>query len=75
MWNKYNSLPRDHFDRCGSPLGVNQENIYPATSNTGVLMTPLHEIDEVSQEFKQSGHWTAFRFTPDAVRQVDSIIM
>ncbi|KAL5967411.1 Protocadherin-23, partial [Taenia solium] len=59
MWNKYNSLPRDRFERCGSPLSLKQENLCTATTTASVLMTPLRELEETSHEIRPPNHWAA----------------
>ncbi|KAH9285015.1 Protocadherin gamma-A4 [Echinococcus granulosus] len=59
MWNKYNSLPRDRFERCGSPLSLNQENLCSTTSTAGMLMTPLREIGEIPPAVRSPNHWAA----------------
>ncbi|KAM3182896.1 hypothetical protein ACTXT7_011435 [Hymenolepis weldensis] len=66
LWNKYNSLPRENFDRCGSPMSLKQENICATTNAAGVLMTPLRETEEKIHEHRPSGHWTPMKLNSES---------
>lgn len=70
LWNKYNSLPRENFDRCGSPFSLKHENAGSTTTAAGVLMTPLRETDEKGLEQRSSSHWTPRKGVPDSVNRV-----
>lgn len=61
LWNKFNSLPRDSFDRCGGSTGLKQDNISSVTTTAGVLMTPLRETDENTNEASPPGQWTLMK--------------
>lgn len=64
LCNKYNFLPRENVDRCGSPMSLKQDDVATANS-AGVLMTPLHENDEKSHE--QRLQRTTKKFTSESV--------
>lgn len=74
QWNKYNSLPRENFDRCGSPMSLKQENICATTNAAGVLMTPLRETEEKIHEHRPSGHWTPMKLALESVGLITNIL-